>query len=236
MRPPSKAATKQIASSLRWGVSDEMKKSRIQRFTVTERLLHWSFAAPQLVLMLTGAWLLIFAPGSGETVIKARAVMLHRAAGACFILLPLLVFLSGNTRTIVGNLRFMLSWSMDDLRWMYRTPLKVVIPSIKLPEVDKFNPGQKLNMLLVVMSGAAFALSGLIMWFAEGVLLAWIVHAAIFAFVILMVLGHVYMAILHPSTRPSFLSIITGHVDLDWAHHHYPQWARGVSESDKVER
>jgi formate dehydrogenase subunit gamma len=213
-----------------------MKRTdKIRRFTTTERLLHWSFALPQIVLMITGGWLLAFSSQSGQSVVKVNVVMIHKVAAACFLIAPFLVFMSGDAKTLIKNIRLALNWNSSDLQWFFRSFMKVIVPSTSLPEVGKFNAGQKLNMLIVMILGILFAVSGLLMWFLDDVLLAWIVHAVAFLVVLLLVSGHVYMSILHPSTRPSFWSIINGNVDREWANHHHPQWAKELDPTNTDE-
>lgn len=214
----------------------EMKRiDKIRRFTATERLLHWSFALPQIVLMITGGWLLATASQSGESAVKVNLAMIHKVAAACFILAPFLVFMSGDAKTLIKNMRLALNWNRSDLQWFFRSFMKIIVPSTTLPEVGKFNAGQKLNMLIVMILGVVFTVSGLLMWFLDGVLLAWIVPAAAFLVALFVVSGHVYMAILHPSTRPSFWAIINGNVDREWANHNHPRWARELEETDADE-
>lgn len=211
---------------------DVERADRIRRFTKTERFMHWSFALPQIFLMITGGWMLAFASGSGESAVKIDMVTAHKVAAACFVLAPFLVFMSGNTRTLVENIKLALSWNRNDLLWFYHSFVKVFVPSMEVPDAGKFNSGQKLNMLIVMFLGATFVASGLFMWFRDGVLLAWIVHAASFLIAMFIVLGHVYMAILHSATRPSFWAIIDGHVDREWAIHHHAEWIKELDKSN----
>lgn len=208
------------------------RTDKIRRFTATERLLHWGFALPQIVLMITGGWLLATASHSGDSAAKVNMVTIHKAAAACFILLPFLVFMRGDAKTLMKNIRLALHWNRVDFQWFFRSALKMLVPSTSLPEAGKFNAGQKLNMLIVMILGTAFVSSGLLMWFLDGVLLAWMIHTIAFLFVSVMVLAHVYMAILHPSTRPSFWSIINGNVDREWANHHHPLWAKTLGPAN----
>ena len=43
-----------------------------------------------------------------------------------------------------------------------------------------------------------------------------------------LVAMHVYLAVLHPATRPAFRGITLGSVDREWAEHHHGAW---VAES-----
>ncbi len=197
--------------------------------------MHWSFALPQIVLMITGGWLLASASQSGDSADKVNLVLVHKVAAACFVMAPLLVLMNGDAKTLIKNIRLALSWNRSDLQWFFRSFMKIIVPSTTLPEVGKFNAGQKLNMLIVMILGIVFMASGLLMWFLNGVLLAWIVHALSFLFVLFLILGHVYMAILHPPTRPSFWAIINGNVDKEWANHHHPRWAKELEKTDTDE-
>ena len=35
---------------------------------------------------------------------------------------------------------------------------------------------------------------------------------------------HIYLAAVHPSTRPSLSGMFSGRVDREWARHHHPKW------------
>jgi len=208
---------------------------KVTRFTITERLLHWSFALPQIVLMITGGCLLAASWHSGEGVAKTDLIRIHKIAAVCFLVVPLLVFIRGDAKTLLKNIGHAFSWDRTDLQWFSRSFKKIFVPSTTLPEVGKFNAGQKLNMLIVMALGILFTISGLVMWRFNGVLLAWIIHSAAFVAVLFIVVGHVYMAILHPPTRPSFWAIINGDVDREWANHHHPRWAKELDEKNTDE-
>jgi formate dehydrogenase subunit gamma len=200
--------------------------------------LHWSFALPQILLMITGGWLLAVASRSGEGAAEVNLALIHKVAAVCFVTAPILVFMNGNARALIDNMKHALSWKRSDFQWFFRSFKKAFVPSTILPEVGKFNAGQKLNMLIVMALGILFVATGLVMWFLDGVLLAWVIHVAAFLFVVFVVFGHVYMAILHPPTRPSFWAIINGKVDREWANHHHPRWAKELekNETDEVDK
>jgi len=42
--------------------------------------------------------------------------------------------------------------------------------------------------------------------------------------IIVLVCGHLYMAVLNPGTRHALRGITTGRVDAEWAAHHHPAW------------
>jgi len=47
-----------------------------------------------------------------------------------------------------------------------------------------------------------------------------------------LLLGHLYMATIHPDTRSGLSGMTTGFVDKHWAEHHYPLWYREHFEDE----
>ena len=45
-----------------------------------------------------------------------------------------------------------------------------------------------------------------------------------FALVCVLVAGHLYMALVNPTTRTALSGMLTGKVDREWARRHYPRW------------
>ena len=41
-----------------------------------------------------------------------------------------------------------------------------------------------------------------------------------------LIAGHLYLALLHPSTRPSLRGMVRGSVRRDWARRHHPKWEK----------
>jgi cytochrome b subunit of formate dehydrogenase len=46
--------------------------------------------------------------------------------------------------------------------------------------------------------------------------------------------GHLYMALINPSSRKGLNGMITGHVDRSWGKHHYRRWYRDHHEADEA--
>ena len=45
-----------------------------------------------------------------------------------------------------------------------------------------------------------------------------------------LVAMHIYLAVLHPATRPALRGITLGSVDREWAEHHHGRWVAAVDE------
>jgi len=47
-----------------------------------------------------------------------------------------------------------------------------------------------------------------------------------------LVAGHMYLALIHPATRPALRGITRGSVRRDWAEHHHAEWVAAVDARD----
>ena len=54
--------------------------------------------------------------------------------------------------------------------------------------------------------------------------------------VVMLVAGHVYLALIHPATRPALRGITRGSVRRDWAEQHHAEWVAAVDARDRVRR
>lgn len=200
----------------------------VRRFGRTEIIYHWAQAAPYLFLAASGGALLAhhLRPLGAEAREALRLV--HLVAAALQLALPFLVALAGDTRALLRDAREAWVWRRDDFVWLWRMHLKPLLPGTELPPVGKFNAGQKVNFMLVMVAIPTFAASGLVMYLVPGVLLAWYVHLATFAVAMPMLGVHLFMATLNPSTRHAMRAMIVGTVSRDWAAHHHAAWLARV--------
>lgn len=199
------------------------ERPKVRRFSPTEIAYHWAQALPWLACAATGIVLLAHGGGPAPEA-RDAAGRLHRYAGAGLVLGTLLVFLAGDRRVLLGNLKTALRWTRADFRWLLLSPLAALGVPVALPPPGRMNAGQKLNLLAQAMLLPVFAATGLAMWFLEGGLLAWYAHVAAFAVALPLVLGHLYLALVNPSTRRGLRGMIDGKVDREWAAHHHPLW------------
>jgi formate dehydrogenase subunit gamma len=188
------------------------------RFDRVQRTAHWANAVLFSALMFTAIPLYF---GSFFGVVFPRHVIqeIHLWCGLA-LPLPVLVSLVGPWgRRMRDDVRRASVWTRDELRWL-RTLGRTPIAS------DKFNPGQKAN---VIFTGAAivvlFATGYILQWFRFFPVL-WRTGATfthdLFAFgVFAVVAGHVVFALTHPD---SLRSMLTGSVEERWAARHAPSW------------
>ena len=178
----------------------------VRRFSRTERTLHWVNAAGFLLLLATG--LILYLPRL-STVVGRRPLIkdVHLWGGIGWIAALAIVAVLGDRRGLLRTAR----------------EIEVLRPS-------RFNVGQKVNALLNAAFAVLFLVSGLLLWFGERdtrfrftstVLL----HDILMYAALTLLVGHLYLALIHPATRHSLRGMTRGTVREDWAKRRYPRWA-----------
>ena len=201
---------------------------QVRRFTRSEIAVHWTLAASVLAMIATGLAL-------GANVWHAAAFPIH--VGSVFILVAGLVLAAGvGDRVALGGLARQLSaLDDDDRRWLEWAPAAALGRGAQPPPVGRFNAGQKLNAILIAVLLTASTASGL-WWWARLHHILWnsnvdgALHNLAGVAIIVLVCGHVFMAVVNPSTRHALRGITTGSVDRDWAEHHHPGWMAESAE------
>jgi formate dehydrogenase subunit gamma len=201
--------------------SESSAGRRLPRFTRGERWLHRAIAIDVGVLMITAA--ILFFPDLAGLVGNRQIVRpIHEIAGW---LLPIPLLLAIGSRAFRSDAGVMNRFRQTDWEWFRSRDRR----SGRLP-VDKFNPGQKLN--------GAFMLGALIVLFVTGVMMffstqfpdairtgATFVHDWLALAVVVVVLGHIYMAFKDATAR---LGMRTGEVPEEWAMREHRGWAEEV--------
>jgi formate dehydrogenase subunit gamma len=205
---------------------------RIERFCKTTRWFHWSFVAPFLTLAATGGALALRERLSLGREATAELVELHEGAALALFVLPALVLLSGRTAESLRDLGEPLRWSRADLRWLALQP-RAALGRAELPAAGKLNAGQKLNALLTAGLALSLGGTGVWLWARPGALVPWFAHHALFLLWIPAFAGHLFLALVHPATRPALRGMLLGHVDRAWALHHHAAW---VAELERPAR
>jgi formate dehydrogenase subunit gamma len=199
-------------------VDNHAAMDRIRRFTRTERAAHWLVAAAFGVMLLSGGQV----PHHWGWTNTALDVHVGAAVVLVAGLAGLLIAANGRAlRTTAGELR---SLDRDDRAWL--SPRRILMRQPP-PPVGRFNAGQKLNARLALVG-----LSGL---YATGIYLVTIGRSSFghlhgpFAFLTsALIAGHIFMAVVNPSTRHALRGMTLGSVDRSWAEHHFPRWVDEV--------
>lgn len=198
------------------------RSTTVVRFGRTERIYHWVQAIPYLVLLVTGGWLLLMRLGGADRSAEVALVWTHRVSGVLLPVAMLLTFLAGDSRVLLRNGATALRWSWADVRWLFLVPLAALWSGVRLPPSGKFNPGQKIHFLVLMVLLPVFMITGLWIWLLPGALLPWFAHVAALSISLPLLLGHLYLALVSPVTRQSMSGIFTGRVDARWAREHHP--------------
>jgi len=191
----------------------------VRRFSRTERALHWVNAAFFLVLLASG--LVLYLP-SLEVAVGRRSLVkgVHFWTGVGWVCALVLVALLGDRRGLLRTAREVDGFDRDDLRWLGgRTPA---------PQ-GRFNAGQKVNAALTAAFTVLFLVSGLLLWFGERdtrlrFASTVVLHDGLFFAATALLVGHLYLAVIHPATRHALRGMTLGTVSADWAQRHHSKW------------
>jgi formate dehydrogenase subunit gamma len=194
----------------------------VARFGRTERTLHWVHAVAFVVMFASG--MVLYLPALSRVVADrpvAKAVHLVTAVAwlACLALIGLL----GNRRALAADVGELERFDDDDLRWLRGR---------RAPQ-GRFNAGQKAHTIVQAALAVLLTISGVLLWLGErntrlrfqGTITLHDVATYVAA---ALVVGHVYLAVVHPSTRPSLRGIVRGSVNAAWARIHHPKWRPGA--------
>src|SRR5712691_4802615 len=156
-------------------VAAESRPRYVQRFTLTERLLHWVHASAFFVLL--GSGLVLYLPSLSSAVAR---------------------------RPLIKDIHF---WT--GISWAGA-------------------------IILVSAFGNLFFVSGLLLWYGErdtrfrlgGTVF---LHDTLMYVSVVIVVGHLYLSLVHPTTRHALRGMVLGTVREDWARAHHTKWLGPVT-------
>ena len=207
---------------------DDRSSDKILRFHRSERLLHWAIAIPFIVCYTTALILVLVYNPAPQRPFRALFSWTHRLSAICLIVLPLLTLIRNRAdyRIHLDNIRQGWIWALNDFKWLVLSGLAAISSRVKLPEQGKFNAAEKLNFMVVMSTYPLFILTGVLIWLPGIAFYSWLLHFAMALLVTPLLLGHIFMAAVNPSTRVGLSGMISGWVDRVWAKHHYARWYR----------
>ena len=190
----------------------------VKRFSRTERAVHWIHAGAFFLLLTTG--LVLYVPRLSELVARRPLVKdLHIYTALTWIALLTIIVVVGDRRGLRRTLRELDLFDDDDRLWLRRKPR---------PQ-GRFNAGQKVHAALVAAFACLFAVSGLLLWLGErDTRFRWastiLLHDGLMYASLVLLMGHLYLALIYPATRHALRGITVGTVRRDWALEHHRKW------------
>jgi len=200
----------------------------ILRFHRSERSVHWAIAIPFLVCWVTAVVLVLGYNPAPDRPFRIVFAWTHRISGLCFAVLPAIAILrsTGEIGIHLNNVRQAWIWTLQDVRWLAMLGLAAVFSGVRLPEQGKFNAAEKLNFMVLMAFYPLYLVTGATIWLTHGAFVSWVLHFFMAVVGTPLVLGHIYMATINPSSRVGLSGMISGYVDRQWAKHHYRRWYR----------
>ncbi len=207
------------------------KDAVVSRYTTGARLNHWITAASLILLALSG--FALFHPslffltslfGGGQ-----MTRIIHPFIGVVLVVSFLGLFL----RFVRYN------WpNADDFRWMGRIGAVLSNDDERLPEVGRYNAGQKIYFWGMTWTIIALVTSGVVIWDVyfshyftiEQRRLAVVVHAVAAVAAVLLWIVHAYAAVW---VRGTVRAMMRGNVTGGWAWRHHRKWLRQEVNGEK---
>jgi formate dehydrogenase subunit gamma len=204
----------------------------IERYNANERTIHWITAFSFILLALSG--LALFHPamfwlsalfGGGQWM-----RILHPFIG--------LVMFSAFSGLAIRYWHHNLI-ELTDIQWLLHITQVLQNKEEGLPEVGRYNGGQKMLFWTLLPCMIVLLLTGIVIWrryfsvyFAIDVLrLAALAHAFVAFVLILSIMVHIYAGIWINGTLGAMLH---GYVTPGWARKHHPRWFRSIIKSQDL--
>jgi formate dehydrogenase subunit gamma len=187
---------------------------RVPRWNRTERAAHWVHATAFCVLLASG--LCLYLPSLSELVSRRPLLKdIHLYTAAAWAGALALVFLVGDKRSLRRTFR-----ELD-----------------RLDPRGRMNRGQQLNTIATIAFAILFSVTGLLLWYGERdtrfrFASTLLVHDWLMYISLVLFLGHLYYALILPSTRHSLSGMTRGWVREDWAERRHPAWVATLRPRD----
>ncbi len=205
------------------------RRQAIQRYTANERSNHWIIAISFVLLALSGLalfhpaffWLTHLFGGGPWTRI------LHPFVGVfmfiCFAVFALRMWHHNRI-------------SEQDRQWLRQIDDVINAREDRLPEVGRYNAGQKVLFYFLIIGMIGLLLTGLVMWreYFSGFFPIWairltsVLHAVFALMMICAIIVHIYAAIW---VKGSIGAMVRGTVTPGWAWKHHRGWFRQIYKS-----
>lgn len=198
--------------------------TKIPRFSMAERLLHWITAALFILMAITGLSMLfgraVLIPVFGYQAFSGymqAGMLVHNYCGP--------FFLAGVVVEIVVWVKDNIPKKMD-FEWFKN--LGGMIGKGPRPHAEKVNGGEKAWFWVMVFAGLGIGVTGLILDFPNfgqsrlTMQVAHVIHASLAVLFIAASFGHIYIGTI--GAEGTFEGMWSGQVDASWAKQHQDLW------------
>ncbi|UCZ52391.1 cytochrome b/b6 domain-containing protein [Bacillus shivajii] len=223
-------------------MKQQTNEPTVKRFSKWVIFAHWTNAVAFFALYITALplytdffhWLYPLLGG------PENARLLHRIFAVIFILPPLLVLLF-DPKSLFHWVKQTLTWRKNDFKFFLAFPKEFFGGKAKIPKQGFFNAGEKLNSLLTIICAILLIGSGVVMW-APGafsttvVQWAYPIHNIAFGLAMAVVVGHIFLSIGHPNSKPSMKGMTKGDVSVKYAKEHHGEWYDELVKEGKIKK
>jgi formate dehydrogenase subunit gamma len=189
---------------------------RVKRWNRTERAAHWVHATAFCVLL--GSGLCLYLPSLSEAVSRRPLLKdIHVYTALAWAAALALVFVVGDKRSLRTTFR-----ELD-----------------RLDPKGRMNRGQQLNTIATIAFAILFSVTGFLLWYGERdtrfrFASTLLVHDWLMYISLVLFLGHLYYALILPSTRHSLSGMTRGWVREDWAKRRHPDWVAALRSENRL--
>ncbi len=213
----------------------------IPKYSAMERLFHWGHTVTFLALAATG--MVLFFPFLGPLAQGASGEftrLLHRAAAIAYGALPL-IYVILEPRRAWMSLKSVFKVSRYDLEWVKgMIPYYMFGQHEAMAPQDRFNTGEKLNAVVIILGSVVFAITGLLMWFGKGFVPVGVLQAVVILHDVAMIVTvsmfivHFYLAVVHPLMWAGLVSMRFGVTSAAYAQEHHALWYYGKERAEEI--
>ena len=210
-------------------MTDSGRRDSIARYSANERTNHWIVAIAFVLAALSG--LALFHPALFWLASLFGGGPWARILHPIISLVMVLAFLFLAVAVWKDN-------RLQDRDWTWLRQMRDVVSNReeRLPEVGRYNAGQKLLFLVIVICMVGLLLSGIVIWrayfslyFPIGVIrFASLLHALCALVLVCAIILHVYAAIW---VKGSMQAMTRGTVTAGWAWKHHRAWFRETTHA-----
>jgi formate dehydrogenase subunit gamma len=209
-----------------------MKKGLIKATSGYERFVHWMLAISCLLLCLTGLGMMYHSLNSLSVIMGGMKglKLVHNYTGLIFGVSLVLAIQMWWREAGLFVFPEDIDWIMTAGGYLWHVD--------KVPEVGKYNPGQKMFFLTVAAFGVVMLITGFVMWFPAYLsveLVRWTYPLHVLGFLIIFAFFFVHLYLGTIGSPGSVSAMISGWVTRAWLKKQHPKWLKEMEHQGTLE-